>query len=184
MQYEVELKFRAADLVELRRWLDARNAQAMGTKRQTDRYFRHPARDFAVTDEALRVRLDDGQARLTYKGPKIDQATKTRQEIEIPFTGGPAVAEQLAELLTALGFREVRAVAKSRTLYRLHYEEQVVELAIDEVVGLGTFVELESAADAASLDEVRRHLVQLAGELNLGPGERRSYLELLLERQP
>lgn len=184
MHYEVELKFRAADLTALRRWLEACNADVGGIKRQTDRYFNHPARDFAETDEALRVRLDDDQARLTYKGPKIDKATKTRREIEIPFSDGPAAANQLADLLTALGFREVRTVAKTRSIYRLAYHSQAIELAIDEVDGLGTFVELEASADAASLDSVRGRLLQLAGELMLGDSERRSYLELLLERQP
>ena len=54
--------------------------------------------------------------------------------------------------------------------------------ALDEVDGLGTFVELELSADEASLDEARRTIVSLANELDLGPSERRSYLEMLLEQ--
>ena len=49
---------------------------------QVDEYFNHPCRDFAVTDEALRLRKDpDGK--MTYKGPKLDRTTKTREEIEM-----------------------------------------------------------------------------------------------------
>ena len=49
---------------------------------QVDTYFSHPARDFAATDEALRIRSIDQENFVTYKGPKLDATTKTRREID------------------------------------------------------------------------------------------------------
>ena len=45
-----------------------------------DLYFNSPQRDFKASDEALRIRIKEGGARLTYKGPKLDQTTKSRLE--------------------------------------------------------------------------------------------------------
>jgi adenylate cyclase class 2 len=56
-----------------------------------------------------------------------------------------------------------------------------VEGALDDVEGVGTFVELELRADEKSVDEARRAIATLAAELDLGPSERRSYLEMLLD---
>ena len=55
---------------------------------QVDQYFAHPARDFAQTDEALRLRRVGKQNFITYKGSKIDATTKTRREIELPLAPG------------------------------------------------------------------------------------------------
>ena len=62
-------------------------------------------RDFAQTDEALRIRQVSGANQITYKGPKIDEATKTRREIEIPLAPGTDLVTKYQELLEAIGFR-------------------------------------------------------------------------------
>ena len=53
-------------------------------------------------------------------------------------------------------------------------------MALDKVEPLGSFVELEIDADEAEVNTAKKCLASLAAELGLGPGERRSYLELLL----
>ena len=73
-------------------------------------------------------------------------------------------------------------VRKSRRPFELAARGQSVHGAWDEIDGLGTFVELELTADEASLAEAQAVIAALAGELQLGPSERRSYLELLLRR--
>ena len=75
---------------------------------QRDRYFNHPSRDFAQTDEALRIRTQGRETRITYKGPIVDSQTKTRREIEIPVGAHDGDDEKLAQVLVLLGFREVR----------------------------------------------------------------------------
>ncbi|MDH3716685.1 MAG: class IV adenylate cyclase [Planctomycetota bacterium] len=182
MIFEVEQKFEvaqpdalAARLVELGGHFDQ-------TVCQVDQYFAHPARDFATTDEALRIRRVGDVNFLTYKGPKIDAETKTRREIDLPLPPGAAAAEQFTELLSALGFRSVAQVKKSRRPGRIEWNGWQVETAIDDVEGLGPYAELEVTASEPDVAAGRACIQSLAQRLDLTENERRSYLELLLAR--
>lgn len=179
MRYEVEQKYRVSDGQALRAELAALGGDLGRARQEIDCYYNHPARDFAATDEALRIRTVEGVGRITYKGPKIDATTKTRREIEVP------LAEQTAgtwdEVLQALGFRPVAEVRKQRRKAWVPWEGQRVEVSLDEVDEVGPFVELELMADESSLDTAKACLASLAQRLRLSDSERRSYLELLLE---
>lgn len=179
---EIELKFPVVrhEVFEKRlaEWAAAPAAPVV----QVDRYFAHPARDFAKTDEAFRMRSVGSNNFVTYKGPVLDRQVKTRHEIEVPIASGAAAAAQFREILEALGFREVRAVEKRRTAWRFAKSGRDFELTLDEVTGLGLFVEIETLADPDQKDVAQEILLQLARELDLGTPERRSYLALLLER--
>lgn len=181
MQYEVETKHRIDDLAALEAVLRERRVLLGGEQVHIDRYFNHPSRDFAQTDEALRIRCIGEQNFLTYKGPKLDATTKTRREMELPIVDGQQGADDLAELLEALGFVFVTEVRKSRRSFALSREGHAVTGCIDEVASLGSYVELELIADEANLDEARRVIGLVAEDLGLGPSERRSYLEMLLD---
>lgn len=183
MKYEVEQKFVVDDLTEVEARLNGLGASIDAPCEQVDRYYNHPARDFAVTDEALRLRQVGQQYFITYKGPKLDATTKTRREIELPLGSGETAAGGFAELLQALGFRPVAEVRKRRRVARVEWEAREIEIALDEVTGLGTFVELELTADANDLDTAKASIAALARELRLSRNERRSYLEMLLARK-
>ena len=62
-------------------------AREVKTEFQEDIYFNAPHRDFTQTDEALRIRRitskDGNEIILTYKGAKLDELSKTREEIEV-----------------------------------------------------------------------------------------------------
>jgi adenylate cyclase, class 2 len=178
---EVECKFRVGDLTVVMRQLEQLGATFEEKHEQVDRYYAHPARDFAQTDEALRIRLSEGRWCVTYKGPKLDRQTKTRREIELPLSGGDTGAAQFAELLVALGFRPVLEVRKHRREAHLRWQENDVTVALDEVAGVGHFVELEIVSQEAELSASRARVLSLAAHLGLSETERRSYLELLLE---
>jgi adenylate cyclase class 2 len=180
---EVELKFRVHAGDELARTLKRMGALEKGVVEQVDEYFAHPNRNFAETDEALRVRRVGQRNLVTYKGPKIDAMTKTRREIELPLASGNEAADDFRELLTALGFRPVATVRKTRVPYELTRGSRAIEIALDQVDDLGMFAEIETAAPESELDTARQVITSLAGELGLDTGERRSYLELLLERR-
>jgi adenylate cyclase class 2 len=180
MRFEVEQKFPVADLAEIERRLVQLGVTVGPPVEQVDLYFAHPVRDFAQTDEALRIRRVGSDSFITYKGSKIDPATKTRREIELPLAGGAAALSRWSELLAALGFRSVAEVAKRRRTGHLEWEGRQVEVALDEVGPLGSFVELEIAANAAEVEPARDCLSALAAKLGLERSERRSYLELLL----
>jgi adenylate cyclase class 2 len=191
--YEVELKFRVEDPAALDRKLIALAARFRDPVTQVDRYFAHPSRDFVRTDEALRLRQTGDDVAITWKGPRIDTATKTRRELELDLAplspaagrppGGAATIERWTELLEALGFRRVREVVKRRRPARVPWQGAEVDVAVDELAGLGTFLELEILARQGELPQARGCLESLARELGCTDPERRSYLELVLERR-
>ena len=181
--YEVELKFRVTDVAALERRLAALGAVPAAAVEQVDRYFGHPARDFAATDEALRLRRVGDRVAVTWKGPRIDAATKTRREIELDVAAAGAGTDAIArwtDLLEALGFRRVSEVAKRRRTATFAWQGAAVEVVIDHVAGLGDFVEIETQAGGDQLDAARGRVEALARELGCTAPERRSYLELLL----
>ncbi|HUY32013.1 MAG TPA: class IV adenylate cyclase [Pirellulales bacterium] len=177
--YEVEQKFPLTDAAALLAKLAALGGVPDEAKEQVDCYYAHPARDFATTDEALRIRRVEALNFITYKGPKLDPTTKTRREIDLPLPPGAQAAIEYGGLLEALGFRPVAEVRKRRRRIALQWQGRQVEAAIDDVQGVGRFVELEMLADETGLEAARAALAALARELGLSGGERRGYLEML-----
>ncbi|HKD37272.1 MAG TPA: class IV adenylate cyclase [Pirellulales bacterium] len=180
MRFEVEQKFPVSDPAAIERRLIELRVTIGPPVEQVDLYFAHPVRDFAQTDEALRIRRVGDESFITYKGSKIDPMTKTRREIELPLSDGADALPRWKELLAALGFRSVAEVAKRRRTGHLKWEGRYVEVALDEVAPLGEFVELEISADVGDVASARDCLASLAAKLGLDRNERRSYLELLL----
>ena len=123
---------------------------------QSDQYFAHPCRNFAETDEALRIRTVGGTSYVTYKGPKLDATTKTRRELELPVASSDPDGSRFAALLAAVGFTPVLTVRKSRRPFVVSHKGLRVHGALDEVEGLGTFVELELSVDENGVDPARR----------------------------
>ena len=196
--YEVEQKYPVADVAAFEVRLAGAAARWHGVVEQVDRYFGHPSRDFAATDEALRLRSTAEGVVITWKGPRLDATAKTRREIELPLAEAAVPAAAVAEaavpaspqatldrwtdLLEALGFRRVREVAKRRRLATVAWEGAAVEVAVDHVAGLGDFVEFELQADAAGIARAAARVESLARHLGCTRPEPRSYLEMLLAR--
>jgi len=175
--YEVELKVRAShDPVRDR--LAALDAEGVGTVTQVDTYYDAPHRDFAETDEALRIRreahADETTTRVTYKGPLVEDASKTRREVETGVEDG----DRLDDILGALGFTPAAVVEKERERYAL----DGYTVTLDTIADLGEFVEIEREATETDLETVREGAVSRLHDLGLDPDEqiRTSYLGLLL----
>lgn len=169
---EIEIKSPCEDLEGMERRLRARGAEFHGEVSQVDLYLSHPCRDFAKTDEALRLREEGGSVTLFYKGPKLDPRSKTREELSVAVPD-PAAMRMILE---RLGFRPVAEVRKTRRNFGLG----PVEVSLDRVAGLSGYVELE--VQDRPVEEGRSMLLALMKELGLEGMERRSYLELLLEK--
>ena len=170
-----------ADHATVRERLSELGAEALGAVRQRDTYYDAPHREFAETDEALRVRRvrhDPGHATgeretlVTYKGPLVDVDSKTRREHETT-VGDDETADRL---LRALGFEPVAVVEKERERFRVG--EHTVTL--DAVTDLGEYVEVET--ESADVDGAREAVFGTLRDLGLDPADqlRTSYLELLL----
>jgi len=183
VQYEVEQKFPVDDLAAVAERMTALGGTISEPQTEIDLYFAHPARDFVETDEAFRIRRKGEKHFVTYKGPKIDTTTKTRQEIEMPLPPGESTFDGWKKMLQALGFTPVSEVRKSRRKAHITWQDCEVECSLDDVDRVGTYVELELVVDKDQLDAARACIAALAEELGLRETERRSYLELLLTSQ-
>jgi len=180
MSFEVEQKYRVDDLDLIVDQIVALGGVRQDKVRQVDLYLAHPSREFAETDEALRLRRVGETNVVTYKGPKLDHSTKTRREIELPLADGGPSFEDWTQMLTILGFSPVAEVAKWRTPYQLEIEGRTIELALDEVDQLGSYVEIETIANESQLDAARDAIARLAAQLQLREPERRGYIQMLL----
>jgi adenylate cyclase class 2 len=174
---EVEVKAHVSDFEGVKKKLSEIGAERIGEEHQEDTYFNAPHKDFAKTDEALRIReIQEGDTKkivLTYKGAKLDGRSKTREEIEVDVLD----SEKMAVILEKIGFKAAAAVKKDRINYA--FKDSTVSL--DDVQGIGKFVEIEKQAPEGenfkdALDEIFRIYKQIGIEEGF---ERRSYLELL-----
>ncbi|OPX58477.1 MAG: CYTH domain protein [Methanobacterium sp. PtaB.Bin024] len=174
---EVEVKAHAPNLDEIEGKLIGIGACRVKEEYQEDLYFNAPHRDFAQTDEALRIRkIRSGSSEeiyITYKGPKMDNISKTRKEIEV------AVEDSLkvADIFENLSFRPVATVRKNRIIYTMG--ELIVTL--DEVQGVGNFVEIEKEIEEGEdTEEVLNEIFATYSKIGIKEGfERTSYLELM-----
>jgi len=174
--YEVEVKV-PADHGDVRDALESVGAERGETVEQVDTYYDAPHRDFAATDEALRVRRvtdDEGEhARITYKGPKVDSESKAREEVETGVEDGA----DAGAIFEGVGFTPAATVEKTRTYYA--YDDYTIVL--DDVTGLGQFVEVERESE--DVETAREGAFDVLRRLGLDPNDqiRASYLGLLLE---
>lgn len=168
----IEFEVKAPVPPPLAEALRARLGEPEAVEAHVDAYWRHPVRDFRATDEALRLSRRGDRVELTYKGPRLDSRTKARREVVL------AVDDEAkaASLLEALGFARAAEVRKTRALYR----HAGFEVALDDVPGLGLFVELERALpEGAAREGAERDAFALLAAWGLHATERASYLELL-----
>ncbi|HYV38687.1 MAG TPA: class IV adenylate cyclase [Gemmataceae bacterium] len=180
---EIEAKYRAEDWTTIESRLRASGARFDAPREDVDSYYNAPDRDFAKTDEALRIRQIGADNFVTYKGPKTDAQTKTRKEIEVPLAPGAAVAEQFGQVLVQLKYRPVAVVRKRRIVCHWQRDGFDMEVCLDDVAEVGKYVELEIMAPAEQLDKAKAVLQKTAQELGLQASERTSYLELLLRKR-
>ena len=176
---EAEQKFRIQDCAAVIDNLRGLGFVIVKAEQHEDTYLRHPARDFATSGEALRLRCIDGTKVVTYKGPRFAGPVKIRPEIELPIAG------ELAEWLRMwqlLGFTIAERVRKTRTVMTCSAYPNV-SIAVDRVERLGDFVEIETLIeDDADQASAVQTIEGLAKEIGLNVVEPRSYLRQILEQ--
>lgn len=149
-------------------------AEPVIEKFEHDIYFNHPCKDFKKTDEAVRIRRDVEGVTVTYKGPKVDLETKSREEVKVKVDS----FENAFELLRKLGFRPVREVKKLRKIYRL----KGAIVCIDDVEGVGKFIEIEIESGSIRDKEILFDIAKLLG-YSREESITQSYLEMILQEK-
>ena len=178
---EVEAKAKINNFEEIKIKLNKLNAKKIKTEFQEDIYFNSPIENFAKIDEAFGFKKTNTEGIeelfITYKGPKIDKKSKTREEVEM----GIEDENKCIKIFENLGFEKVRTVKKNREYYDLH--EYTVSL--DDVEGLDPYMEIETMLqDGTEHNEAQKGLFNIFKELGITDGfERTSYLELLENKE-
>lgn len=181
MGFEIEIKVRVAALEPIENRLIEDGAELIADQDEHDIYFNAPHKDFAQTDEALRLRYVENQKCgkimppcITYKGAKVGaEGFKAREEIIVDLSSG----EEFAVMLERLGFRKTADVNKHRKIYRVNG----AIVTLDFIEGVGVFSEIEADA-GLSAEESMAVIDRLAEKYGI-IGERltKSYLEIVLE---
>jgi len=162
MATEIEAKFRLADTGRIRRFLLACGAVCRGAVLETNRYFDRPDGRLQSADCGLRIRTVEPiagpdlvaptagawAATVTYKGPRQGGPLKIRREEQFS-TDDAAAAEAV---LVALGMVNTLTFQKRRESWIL--DDCRVDL--DELPGLGHFVEVEGPTEQAVADVVNK----------------------------
>ena len=174
---EVEVKAKIENFEDIEKKLKNLGAKKSKNEFQEDIYFNSPIVDFAQTDEALRIRTtiekNNKNTFITYKGPKIDSKSKTREEIEISIED----SEKCSKIFENIGFKKVRSVKKNRQ----YYTYKNFEISLDDIEGLDPYMEIEIALDdGQDYNEAQEQIFNLFSKLDITDNfERTSYLELL-----
>ena len=173
LEVEAKLRLQAGDADRVRERLRRLGALRGDLEVQKDTYFAHPQREFAKTDEALRLRSTQAGLELTYKGPRQGAAAaKTRREETVHLRDDPTA------MLQALGFKPAAEVHKRRD----QWTHGGCTIALDTVDGLGDFVEVEVMGNDVA--EANRRIDAALHDLGLEkvPRISASYLEMLQSR--
>ncbi|AEK72231.1 adenylate cyclase [Thermococcus sp. 4557] len=165
---EIEVKFRI-DFNQARAAIESLGADFVREELQEDLYFSLPPH------ELLRVRRISnlGRSFLTYKRIADPGRNEEFDEIEVEVSD----FDRTVEILKRLGFREDIWIRKRRLVYRL----DGVTFELNEVEGLGAFLDIEVISD--NVEEAKRRIWEIAGRLGLTEDdvEPRLYQELIRE---
>lgn len=147
---------------------------------ESDTYFNSKERDIRERGEAFRIRRIENKTTgavssvITFKGQKTDAVSMTRKELE---TGveDPDICE---EIFLSVGLEPVHPVVKLRK----YYHRDRMTACLDQVEGLGDFLELEIlVTDEDEKEEALREIEETLGELGycMADTTRTSYLTML-----
>ena len=186
--YEVEVKLPLIDKDAMKEAIQQLGGIETNSEMQVDDYYDHPCRSFSETDESIRVRhrtRTEGQSlsktghtpvELTYKGPKIDNTTKTRIEYTVDLPD----SESIAQILLNTGFKLVAKIVKHRAFFKI----EGITASLDTVTDVGSYIEFELMAygkdEMKKASGIRDDITEVAfmDETDM---VRESYLELYLE---
>ena len=135
LEREVKLRFTSAD--EARNAVIASGATPLhGRRLQEDALLDTEEEQLRRRRCVLRVRMENGKSRLTYKGPVQPSTMKLREELETVVGDGEMLLRVFGELGLHVWFRYEK--------YREEFAHEDVIVAIDETP-VGVYVEIEGS---------------------------------------
>ena len=178
---EVEIKLPIADLDTIKRKLLKMGFKETAVIEERDTYFDNRQGDIRANGEALRVRetkdylTGESRVQINFKGKKLDTRTMTREELETGVEDG----EICRNILQVIGYAPADPeVFKDRTMM----QKESITACLDNVRGLGGFLELEILADSEEEKDValkRIENILNSLEYQISDTVRMSYLSML-----
>ncbi|MCJ1966913.1 class IV adenylate cyclase [Candidatus Nanosynbacter sp. TM7-075] len=168
---EVESKFKVSSNItrdELLAILKSQFITSISSKRQIDTVFLLPEQvDAPIVPGSKIMRVRDvlnpetGELRRSLMTLKVEEQTKlASDEYEFAVDDGNAARQ----MLTALGWQEIVTVDK----IRLESKTEDYTICIDEVAGLGLFIELEVLTeDSADVKNIQQQMYNFLKSLNI-----------------
>ncbi|MEM4576890.1 MAG: class IV adenylate cyclase [Candidatus Nezhaarchaeales archaeon] len=129
-------------------------------------------------NKTLKLRKSNGRTKLIFKTKRAGDGFKENLEIEVEVkekdTGN------LVQLLNLLGFKESLVIRKRRLSFCFdHYT-----INVDDVEGLGSFVEIEILTDESEVERARNEISKILSVLGISEKEiiLKSYAEMMVNR--
>jgi adenylate cyclase class 2 len=185
MKSEIEVKARIEDKDGLVKRLAALGCALSKPISQDDTVFTKKVGkldEFLSNEEFLRIRIqDDGKVILTAKKP-ADKNNKSKENlVKREYEVEVSSADDARGILEFLGFKEAVSVKKIRQT--AHYGKY--EICVDEIVGLGSFIELEEMGDSKQAAANQRDMFAFLMSLGVSPEAQvnKGYDILMIEKQ-
>lgn len=112
-------------------------------------------------DKTLKLRRSSDRTKLIFKNKRAMKNLKGNVEVEVGIEKGSE--DNILCLLRGLGFRESVVVKKKRTSF--HLDGCTVNL--DDVMGLGSFLEVEVLVDENEVDKAYQRIASVLSALGL-----------------
>lgn len=156
---EVEVKARVDDLKDVKTKLVRQGCSFSDSKIQNDRVFKHKSQDITNKTKGtvlLRIRTTKDSKILTLKKMQENELDNIEKELEID---NP---KTMAEIIELLDYEEYVQINKTRREAKLND----MTICLDDVSGLGTFIELEKITEEDSL-KVQEELIDFLEEIGI-----------------
>lgn len=166
MRKEIEVKAKIADLEEIAKKLVDLGCKIGEPVEQHDTIF--VASDYGAFEEfhpgknLLRIRESKGKYLFTIKQPQVNELDAIEHETEI------LDPEEMKEAILLMGLEERCKVNKIRRKANINGWE----ICLDQVEGLGSFVEVEKIAEEANAEAVQEELFQFLETLGVNRSDR------------
>ncbi|MEK7608241.1 MAG: class IV adenylate cyclase [Patescibacteria group bacterium] len=167
MRKEIEVKARVQNLEVIAKELARRGCVLSDPIEQRDIIFVDSSygefEKFHPKKNLLRIRNAKGKFIFTIKQPQSNELDSIERETEI------ANPEEMEQALLLMGYHERVRVSKIRKTAKY----QNWEICLDEVEGIGSFVEIEELTDdKANPDEIQRRILEFLKSLGVKEEDR------------
>ncbi len=162
MKKEIEVKFKVDDFKDLKGKIENLGCTFSEPIFQDDTIFinyNRPFLEFTPNDPFLRIRKTKGQNILTFKQGEEMNSIEHEVTVDDPI--------KMMDILTSIGFRPEVNVKKTRQ--KAYFNEY--EICLDQVEGLGSFIELEKMTEE-NAEKVQIEMIQFLLKFGLNENDR------------